>query len=96
MLKVEVLSEELIRRTSNAGKPYVKQEAYVHLPGKPYPERWEVFPARDQQGNAIPYAKGTYRIKATAFRVTRGDLSVVPFDTLEPAPVAPAKTGTGA
>src|SRR3569623_1348843 len=80
MLRVTVENTTLVARTSKQGKPYQVQTAYVHTYDrqgpKRYPEEIKLFPLRDKDGNAVPYAPGEYEVAPHAFNVSNGFLEL--------------------
>jgi hypothetical protein len=72
---IEVLTTELETRNSKAtGKPYHKQQAFLHVPGSRYPTACKLFA---EDGKA--FAPGMYFLAASSFRVGQyGDLEIRP------------------
>ncbi len=69
MIKVEVKSTDISRKTGNSqksGKPYdiAEQEAWAHLPGEPYPVKISVTLPDDhlRDGQWQAYAIGAYEL----------------------------------
>lgn len=87
-LVIEVESTDLETRQKKAGGTYQVQTGYVHTLDRGgkirrYPEQFNIFPPRDDSGNAIPFKVGKYSVSAQSFRVNNGFLELG-FLQLEP------------
>lgn len=75
-MQVTIESAELTTRTSQQGKPYYTQTAYIHLVNKDgspkrYPYEVDIFPDRDNKGNPVPYKPGEYQLHDNSFDVEK-------------------------
>lgn len=73
-MKIEIHSnavEEQSGISKRTGQPYSirKQQAWVSLPGQPYPRMIKIPLGRDQ----VPYEPGNYLLDRTSFEVNRYD-----------------------
>jgi hypothetical protein len=78
---IDIESQNLETRNKKGGGTYQVQEAFVHLTdqhGNPrrYPERINLFPPRDNAGNAIAYKMGQYMLSPSSFKVANGFLEL--------------------
>lgn len=78
MIKIEVKSDEfeVFSGTSKrTGNPYSikKQQAYAHLPGKPYPSEISISLADDQE----PFKPGNYTLSPESLKINNwGNLEI--------------------
>ena len=93
MIKIDIEDTNIEIRNKRGGGTYSVQAAYAHTHdrnGQPnrYPERFNIFPPRDEKGNAIPYQPGTYVIAPQSLRINNGFLELA-FPQLIPANAEP-------
>lgn len=87
-IAIDIESTNLETRSKKGGGTYQVQEAFVHTTdqhGNPrrYPERINLFPPRDNNGNPIPYRAGSYILAPQSIRVNNGYLELA-FPQLVP------------
>lgn len=98
MIKIQVSSIETVQRTSKAGKPYYKQEAWAYLVNRdgvqePHPSKIQLMVEKNQHGVPQPYQPGDYMLNPSSLRVGRfGDLEIG-FVNLSPMRPPVAKVG---
>lgn len=90
-MKIEIASEQVDARSIEGKRgqfTLYEQEAYAHLPGRRYPERFVITLPKERNGK--PYAVGQYTLASESFYVGR-------FNQLECRPVlAPLQAATKA
>lgn len=90
MFKIEISSTDIRTREVTSQKSgqkftFVEQDAYVHVPGQPYPVRSRVTLPRGQS-NAYPV--GMYRTSDNSVRVSPYGEITVKLNELQPLPGA--------
>lgn len=80
-IAIDIESAILETRNKKGGGTYQVQEAFAHTTdpyGNPrrYPERINLFPPKDAQGNVIPYAPGSYVLAPQSIKVNNGFLEL--------------------
>ena len=95
MIKIDIETSETEIRNKRGGGTYTVQTAYAHTTdrnGNPqrYPERFNIFPPKDDRGNPIPYQPGSYKLASQSIRVSNGFLELA-FPQLVPITSAQTK-----
>lgn len=80
-IAIDIESTNLETRNKKGGGTYQVQEAFAHTTdnhGNPrrYPERINIFPPKDSQGNVMPYAPGSYILAPQSIKVSNGFLEL--------------------
>lgn len=91
MIKIDIESEAIELRNKKAGGTYSIQRAYLHTTDydgtpKRYPEEISIFPRKNDNGDVVPYKKGTYTISDSSFKVDNGFLALG-FPSLSPVKI---------
>ena len=77
-MRIEILSTDLITRTSRKNQPYFQQVGWIYLIDRdgvcdPHPTKIKFMVSKDAAGQAKPYALGNYTIHPSSFRVGQYD-----------------------
>ncbi|OZY83160.1 hypothetical protein CBP51_00125 [Cellvibrio mixtus] len=80
-IAIDIESANLETRNKKGGGTYQVQEAFAHTTdnhGNPrrYPERINIFPPKDAQGNVIAYPPGSYILAPQSIKVNNGFLEL--------------------